>query len=163
MTIDYTGSYFRRDGMGGAYIGGLSPLPTEEPDTDNLEVDHQYFDDKLWPNLAKRVPAFNSIKVRDYLSVLIFLKNIYFQVRGAWAGYYDFNYYDENGIIGPHPYYNNFYFATGFSGHGIQQAPAVGRAIAELIIDGKFQTIDLTRLSFNRLLEDKPMLELRIY
>lgn len=46
---------------------------------------------------------------------------------------------------------------------GIQQAPAVGRAIAELVVDGNFQTIDLTRLSFNRLLEDKKMLELRIY
>lgn len=101
MTIDYTGTYFRRDGLGGAYIGGLSPEPAEEPSTDNLDVDHQFFDDKVWPNLAKRVPAFNALKV-----------------RGAWGGYYDFNYYDENGIIGVHPYYFNLYMATGFSGHG---------------------------------------------
>lgn len=98
-------------------------------------------------------------------------------MRSAWSGYYDFNYYDENGIIGAHPYYHNLYFATGFSGHGtyakyvniliifqiyflgIQQAPAVGRAIAELILDGDYQTIDLGRFGFHRLIEDKPMLE----
>lgn len=55
----------------------------------------------MWPILAKKVPAFNSIKVRS-----------------AWSGYYDFNSFDENGIIGPHPYYHNLYIATGFSGHG---------------------------------------------
>lgn len=63
LTIDYTGTYFRRDGLGGSYIGGLSPAPSEEPSTDNLDVDHQFFDDRVWPNLAKRVPAFNGIKV----------------------------------------------------------------------------------------------------
>lgn len=75
MTIDYTGSYFRRDGLGGAYIGGVCPSPLEEPATDNLEVDHQYFDDKLWPNLANRVPAFNSIKVKklDLLTCCIYI------------------------------------------------------------------------------------------
>lgn len=63
LTIDYTGTYFRRDGLGGTYIGGLSPLPEEEPPTNNLDVDHQYFDDQVWPNLARLVPAFNGVKV----------------------------------------------------------------------------------------------------
>lgn len=179
MTIDHTGTYFRRDGLGGSYIGGLSPAPSEEPTTDNLEVDHQFFDDKVWPNLAKRVPAFNSIKVNLRHFVKCISRNCSFKVRGAWGGYYDFNYFDENGIIGSHPYYYNLFIATGFSGHGkllhqivkkkylivfigIQQAPAVGRAVAELIVDGDFQTIDLTRLGFNRLIKDTPMLELRI-
>ncbi|KAK4880220.1 hypothetical protein RN001_008366 [Aquatica leii] len=145
LTVDYTGAYFRREGLGGSFLAGLSPPPEEEPDVLNLDVDHQYFDDKLWPLLAHRVPAFNSIKVRS-----------------AWGGYYDFNAFDENGIIGPHPYYYNLYFATGFSGHGIQQSPAVGRAIAEHIVDGRFQTLDLTRLGFDRLLLDKPMYEVCI-
>ncbi|KAJ8958813.1 hypothetical protein NQ318_019573 [Aromia moschata] len=146
LTIDHSGVYFRRDGLGGAYICGLSPAPEDEPSTENLDVDYKYFDDKVWPILAKRVPAFESIKVAN-----------------AWGGYYDYNTYDENGIIGPHPYYHNLYIATGFSGHGIQQAPAVGRSVAELILDGDFQTIDLTRLGFDRLIVDKPMYEIGIY
>lgn len=83
-------------------------------------------------------------------------------MRSAWSGYYDYNTFDENGIIGPHPYYHNLYIATGFSGHGIQQAPAVGRAVAEMIIDGGYQTIDLSRLGFDRLLLEKPMYEVNI-
>lgn len=146
MTIDYTGTYFRRDGLGGSFISGLSPALDEEPSTDNLEVDYEYFDKKVWPNLANRVPSFNAIKVRN-----------------AWSGFYEYNTFDENGIIGGHPYYTNLLLATGFSGHGIQQAPAVGRAIAELILDGKYQTIDLTRLGFDRLIVDKPMYEIGIY
>ncbi|KAK5646633.1 hypothetical protein RI129_005097 [Pyrocoelia pectoralis] len=146
MTLDYTGLYFRRDGLGGAYITGLSPQPDEEPCTSNLEVDHDFFTNRIWPLLAQRVPAFNALKVKS-----------------SWAGYYDYNMYDENGIIGAHPYLYNLYLATGFSGHGIQQSPAVGRAIAELIIDGKFQTLDLTRLGFDRILVDKPMYEVCIF
>lgn len=100
-------------------------------------------------------------------------------VKG-WTGTYEYNSYDQNGIIGPHPYYNNLYIVTGFSGQGkmkntsiafnylnltkifigIQQAPALGRAIAELIINGKFVTIDMTRLGFDRLIVDKPMYEI---
>lgn len=63
LTIDFSGAYFRRDGLGGSYIAGMSPMPEDEPPTDNLDVDHEYFDERVWPILAKRVPAFNSIKV----------------------------------------------------------------------------------------------------
>lgn len=63
LTIDYTGAYFRRDGLGGKFIGGLSPNPEDEPDVSNLDVDHEYFNEKIWPILANRVPAFNSLKV----------------------------------------------------------------------------------------------------
>lgn len=145
LTIDPNGTYFRRDGLGGNYICGRSPSEAEEPPTNNLEVDHGYFDSHVWPTLAKRVPAFESLKVAS-----------------SWSGFYDYNYYDENGIIGPHAYYNNLYIATGFSGHGIQQVPAVGRAISELIIDGQFRSIDLSRLGFDRIIVDKPMYELNI-
>lgn len=77
MTIDHTGTYFRRDGLGGSYIGGMSPEPSEEPNTDNLDVDHQFFDEKIWPNLAKRVPAFNAVKVYfcALFTFIIFLLN----------------------------------------------------------------------------------------
>lgn len=65
LTIDYSGAYFRRDGFGGSFIGGLSPLPEEEPSVENLDVDYTYFDEKVWPILAKRIPAFNGIKVNN--------------------------------------------------------------------------------------------------
>ncbi|KAI4464229.1 sarcosine dehydrogenase-related [Holotrichia oblita] len=145
LTMDYTGVYFRRDGLGGTYVGGLSPLPEEELKTDDLDANNKYFDEKFFSILAHRVPAFKGVKVRN-----------------KWSGLYDYNYYDENGIVGPHPYYHNMYIAAGFSGHGIQQAPAVGRAIAELILDGDFQTISLNRLGFDRLIVDKPIREICI-
>lgn len=84
------------------------------------------------------------------------------KVTSAWAGYYDYNTLDQNGIIGVHPLINNMYFATGFSGHGLQQSPAVGRAIAELMLDGQFKTLDLQELSFRRILDQKPLLERNI-
>lgn len=99
----------------------------------------------IWPPLAHRVPAFECAKVCS-----------------AWSGYYDFNTFDENGIVGLHPYYHNIFFATGFSGHGIQQAPAVGRAISELILHGEYATLDLSRLGFDRLMVQEPMLEQNI-
>lgn len=143
--IDYSGVYFRREGLGGNYIAGTSPEEAEEPDTSNLEVDHQFFEDKIWPSLAHRVPAFESLKVTT-----------------AWAGFYDYNTFDQNGIVGIHPLINNMFFATGFSGHGLQHSPAVGRAVAELILNGNFQTIDLSGLSFRRILTQEPMLERNI-
>ncbi|KAK9870385.1 hypothetical protein WA026_007950 [Henosepilachna vigintioctopunctata] len=145
LTIDKTGAYFRREGLGDGFIGGMSPVASEEPETDTLEVDYNYFDDKVWPILAERIPAFNSIKVRS-----------------GWSGYYEYNTFDKNGIIGRHPYYRNFFLATGFSGHGIQQGPSVGHAIAELILHGKYRTIDLTRLNFDRIINNNPMYEVGI-
>ncbi|XP_050307407.1 FAD-dependent oxidoreductase domain-containing protein 1-like [Anthonomus grandis grandis] len=146
MTIDTTGAYFRRDGLGGRFLCGISPEENDEPATDNLDVNYEFFDTHLWPIIANRVPAFNAVKV-----------------KGAWGGFYEYNRFDENGIVGPHPHYNNIYIATGFSGHGIQQSPAIGRAVAELILDGRFQTIDLTRLGFDRVLLELPLLESRIF
>uniref|UniRef100_A0A3B4WV82 FAD-dependent oxidoreductase domain-containing protein 1 n=1 Tax=Seriola lalandi dorsalis TaxID=1841481 RepID=A0A3B4WV82_SERLL len=143
--IDYSGVYFRREGLGGNYIAGASPEEAEEPDISNLEVDHQFFEEKIWPSLAYRVPAFERLKVTS-----------------AWAGFYDYNTFDQNGIIGMHPLVNNMYFATGFSGHGLQHSPAVGRAVAELILDGNFKTLDLSELSFKRILAQEPMLERNI-
>lgn len=81
------------------------------------------------------------------------------QLKSAWAGYYDYNYFDENLIIGNHPYHRNLFFATGCSGHGIQQAIAIGRGISEIIYDDEFQTIDLNRFSFDRIMDSEPVFE----
>ncbi|XP_059960551.1 FAD-dependent oxidoreductase domain-containing protein 1 isoform X4 [Mesoplodon densirostris] len=133
LVADPSGAYFRREGLGNNYLGGCSPAEEEEPDPGNLEVDHDFFQEKVWPPLARRVPAFETLKVRS-----------------AWAGYYDYNTFDQNGVVGPHPLVVNMYFATGFSGHGLQQAPAVGRAVAEVMLEGRFQTINLSPFLFSR-------------
>ena len=62
-------------------------------------------------------------------------------------------------LSAPHPRIGNFYFANGFSGHGLQQGPAAGNAIAELIIHGVYQTIDLTRLGYDRVARNEPLFE----
>jgi FAD-dependent oxidoreductase domain-containing protein 1 len=152
MTVDHSGLYFRRNGLGGSFIAGVSPCDDAE-----LSLD-EYFRDKVCPVLQNRVPAFSSIKVVRRPNVDLFLK-ILLQVKNSWRGSYEHNGFDDSGIIGPHPYYHNLYLATGFSGFGIQQAPAIGRAAAELILDGDFKTIDLTRFGFDRLIVDKPMYE----
>jgi glycine/D-amino acid oxidase-like deaminating enzyme len=77
----------------------------------------------------------------------------------SWAGYYDYNWIDHNAVLGPHPEIGNFIFANGFSGHGLQQSPAVGRAIAELIVHGRYQSIDLSRLDFGRFAEGRLVTE----
>ncbi|KAJ8266639.1 hypothetical protein GJAV_G00132900 [Gymnothorax javanicus] len=145
LLIDFSGVYFRREGLGGNYIAGMSPEEDEEPGTTDLEVDNEFFVEKIWPHLASRVPAFQRLKVTS-----------------AWAGFYDYNTFDQNGILGLHPLVSNMYFATGFSGHGLQQSPAAGRALAELILDGEFKTLDLSALSFQRIISNKPLLERNI-
>ncbi|XP_062450504.1 FAD-dependent oxidoreductase domain-containing protein 1 isoform X2 [Rhea pennata] len=81
LLVDTSGAYFRREGIAGNYLGGISPSEEEEPDIGDLEVDHGFFQDKLWPKLAHRVPVFASLKVKS-----------------AWAGYYDYNTFDQNAV-----------------------------------------------------------------
>ena len=70
---------------------------------------------------------------------------------------FDFNYLDGSPIIGPHPYIGNMFMACGFGGLGGCLAPATGRAITELIYDGGYHTIDLSRFAFDRVLLSKPV------
>jgi len=142
LVTDYNGVYFRREGLGGLYISGLSPEEHEEPDDhhDLESINHDFFDNQIWPSLAKRVKSFEELKLRT-----------------AWAGHYDYNYVDHNLVIGSHPYFKNFLFANGSTGHGLQHSPAVGRAISELIMYGEYRTVDLNRLGFNRFLDEEYM------
>jgi FAD-dependent oxidoreductase domain-containing protein 1 len=141
LTVDSSGVWFRPEGR--FFLCGKSPDESQEPSPTDLDlIDHAFFESEVWPRLAMRVPAFESVKVVN-----------------AWAGYYDYNTLDQNAVIGPHPQIANFYFANGFSGHGAQQAAAAGRAIAELIVHGAFGTIDLVRLGYGRIAERRPLLE----
>ncbi|XP_076821891.1 FAD-dependent oxidoreductase domain-containing protein 1-like isoform X2 [Clavelina lepadiformis] len=144
MIIDPSGVYVRREGLGGKYICGSSPPEDEEPDTKDLEVNYDYFYEAIWPKLAYRVPVFEKLKVTS-----------------AWAGFYDYNAYDQNAVIGQHPYYSNMAFLTGFSGHGIQQAQAASRALAEQIVNGikDGERAELEPFSFMRIIENRPLLE----
>jgi len=100
------------------------------------------FDDVIWPRLAALVPAFEALRVRS-----------------AWAGYYEMNAFDHNGLAGALPGWDNVYTACGFSGHGMQQAPAVGSALAAVIARGASSAPPLDALSPRRLLEGRPLRE----
>lgn len=140
LVIDPTGMYFRPEGDG--YITGISPPPEADPDCLDHEVDYTWFEDRLWPLLARRVPAFEAIRM-----------------TGAWAGHYAVNTLDGNAILGPHPEIENLLFANGFSGHGIQQSPAVGRATAEWIAFGVSRSLDLRRFGYDRIVSGSPVRE----
>ncbi len=143
LTIDPSGTWFRPEGR--FYIGGTTPADGNDPAGAPLEVQHQEWDDMVWPTLAARVPAFEAAKVVN-----------------AWAGYYEYNTFDQNGIVGRHPEIDSLIFATGFSGHGIQQSPAVGRAVAELIVHGSYRTLDLSPFGYERISRGRPIRELNV-
>jgi sarcosine oxidase len=141
LTINPGGVYFRPEGP--SWIAGFSPRHGEpDPDTFDLDVDRSAFERIVWPELARRVPAFDSLRLLD-----------------AWAGHYEVNTLDHNAVIGPHPEIPGFLFANGFSGHGLQQAPAVGRGLAEWIAAGRYETLDLSPLGYERIRRGEPVLE----
>lgn len=144
LTFDVTGEYFRPEGKG--FIWGFTPSETEEPEVKDWEVDESWFEGRIWPALAARVPTFETVKLIS-----------------SWVGHYDYNWFDHNGIIGRHPEIPNFYFGNGFSGHGIQQGPATGNAIAELICHGEYRTMDLSRLGYERIQRGEPLFEKNIF
>jgi sarcosine oxidase len=141
LIINPDGVYFRPEGP--SWIAGYSPRDGEpDPDTLDLDVDRSAFERRVWPSLARRVDAFESLRLLD-----------------AWAGHYEVNTLDHNAVIGPAPELPGFLFANGFSGHGLQQAPAVGRGLAEWIATGTYETLDLRALGYERILRSQPILE----
>ncbi|HHI82773.1 MAG TPA: FAD-binding oxidoreductase, partial [Rhizobiales bacterium] len=143
LMVDPSGFYVRPEGTG--FICGLSPKPGEEPEPCGFDVDYSWFEERIWPLMAARIPAFEAIKL-----------------TGAWTGYYAMNTFDQNAICGPHPEIANFYFANGFSGHGLQQTPGIGRAIAELIGYGSYRSLDLHRFGFERIAANSPAAEVHV-
>ena len=141
LTIDPSGVHVRQDGKTTYMAGGHAD---DDPAVafDDFSLDPSLWEDKIWPTLAARIPAFERIRVQR-----------------EWAGQYDMNTLDQNAIVGPHPQVENFLFLNGFSGHGLQQSPAMGRGTAEWLTYGAFRTLDLAPLSFARIAEGRPYVE----
>ncbi len=140
LVIDVSGVAFRPEGA--QYIAIVSPPPAEDRERDDFELEYGAFEEVIWPTLAHRVPAFEAIKL----------------IR-AWACHYDYNAFDQNAVLGPHPEIEGLMFCNGFSGHGLQQSPAAGRAVAELIVHGRFRSLDLSNLLYARIAQGQPVQE----
>ncbi|MGI9424636.1 MAG: NAD(P)/FAD-dependent oxidoreductase [Hyphomicrobiaceae bacterium] len=142
LTKDQSGVGFRTEGRGFATTG----TPTGDPPGFRWEItqsDHDEFETVRWPALAHRVPAFERLKVKN-----------------SWTGHYAVNRFDGNTIIGPWSnHLENFFVATGFTGAGLQKGPAIGRALSELLLLGRYETIDLARLSYQRVIDNAPLHE----
>jgi glycine/D-amino acid oxidase-like deaminating enzyme len=139
LMIDTTGVWVRPEGEG--FIGAGAP-ENDVDAPDDFDVDWAQFEEQVWPALAHRIPVMERIRP-----------------GGAWAGHYDLNLFDHNAIVGRVPGLDNAYLAAGFSGHGIQQAPAIGRGLAELIVHGGWRTLDLSPFAFERIAAGRPILE----
>jgi glycine/D-amino acid oxidase-like deaminating enzyme len=130
----------RSDGL--YYMAGCPPDDDFSIDYDDYEPDHSIWQEKVWPILANRIPQFEAIKLTN-----------------TWVGHYAFNIFDQNAILGLHTSVENFVFVNGFSGHGLQQSPAMGRGTAELICYGEYRALDLTPFDFARIERNEPFNE----
>lgn len=139
LVIDVTGLYFRHE-TGKVIMAGKSIL--DEPPGFNFKVDNAFFNQTMWPILADRIPVFDRLKL----------------IKG-WSGLYEINRLDSNALLGEYPGLKGFYMAIGFSGHGFQQAPAVGKAMSELIRLGRYETIDVSPLNYERVISGKLVIE----
>ncbi|XP_070582043.1 FAD-dependent oxidoreductase domain-containing protein 1-like [Ptychodera flava] len=145
VLVDPSGMCFRRDGLGGNFICSMEPGEEEEPSTGTLNVDYDWFNRKVLPSLTHRVPALKNAKMHH-----------------AWATFIDYNTVDQNPIVSRHPVIPNFFFANGLSGNALQHAPAIGRAMSELLVEGAFVNIDLAVFDFYRFVVEKQILERKV-
>lgn len=145
LLVDPSGIYVRPEGS--VYLTGGAEAEDGDGPADPSDFDPAWplFEDVIWPVLATRIPAFEAIKPTR-----------------AWAGHYDYNTLDQNAVVGPHPEVANFLFANGFSGHGLQQAPAIGKALAELIVHGEYRTVDCSPFGYERIAAGRPFRELNV-
>ncbi|MEZ5912070.1 MAG: FAD-binding oxidoreductase [Paracoccaceae bacterium] len=140
LLVDHTGFYLRPEHD--HWITAMVPKDDGPVDAEDFEPDYHQFEDEIWPLLYNRSERFDAVKV----------------VR-LWVGHYAYNTLDQNAILGPHPAMANLYLMNGFSGHGLQQAPAVGRGLAEVILTGAYQSLDLSPLGVERILHNRPFAE----
>jgi len=141
LTIDPSGVHVRENG-GGTYMAGGHADVDPAVDPTDFAMDHGLWENHIWPAVATRIPQFDTVKVQR-----------------EWVGHYAYNTLDQNAIMGPHPKVGNFLFLNGFSGHGLQQSPAMGRAMAEWLTHGGYRTLDMTPFHFDRIIAGQPILE----
>ncbi len=141
LTIDPSGVHVREIGGGTYQAGGHSDVDPAVA-FDDFTMDHALWQDHIWPVLATRIPQFEAIRVTH-----------------EWAGHYSMNTFDQNAIMGPHTEVKNFIFLNGFSGHGLQQSPAMGRGTAEWLTYGEYRSLDLSPFHFARIAENRPIIE----
>jgi glycine/D-amino acid oxidase-like deaminating enzyme len=141
LTIDPTGVHMRQDGPS-SYLAGCASDIDLAVDYDDFTIDHSLWEEKVWPALATRIPQFEALKLTN-----------------VWAGHYAYNTLDQNAIIGPHDAVENFMFLNGFSGHGLQQSPAMGRGMSELLIYGEYRNLDLSPFAYGRIARNEPFAE----
>ena len=132
LTIDPSGVHVRSEGT--YNLAGCPPDDDTDVAFDDFGFDHSIWENKVWPAIATRIPAFEQVKVIN-----------------EWVGHYAYNTFDQNAIVGPHDRVGNFMFMNGFSGHGLQQAPAIGRGMAEWITYGAYRSLDLAPFTYTRL------------
>jgi glycine/D-amino acid oxidase-like deaminating enzyme len=145
LLVEPSGIYIRPEGDVFICGGAEEEAGEARAADDDFDVVYDLFEERLWPALATQIPALEELKL----------------VR-AWAGHYDYNTLDQNAVIGPHPEIRNLIFANGFSGHGLQQAPAAGRAVAELVTEGGYTSLDLSAFGYQRIVENRPIFELNV-
>lgn len=140
LTIDPSGVHMRTDGT--YYLAGCPPYEDPAVGYDDFIQDHSLWEQKVWPAIANRIPQFEAIKLVN-----------------SWVGHYAYNTFDQNAILGPHTEVENFIFVNGFSGHGFQQSPAMGRGTSELITYGGYRSLDLTPFNYSRIVDGTPFTE----
>jgi FAD-dependent oxidoreductase domain-containing protein 1 len=139
LVRDMNGVSVRPEGKG--YLTGVTDYTSNYGF--NWNLDYTWFENTVWPKLANRIPSFEAVKLKS-----------------CWSGHYDMSLFDRCPFIGPWTgHLDNFYIAAGFSGHGLQHAPATARGLSELIMTGRYQTLDLSRLSFDRVGKNAPLVD----
>ena len=141
LTIDPSGVHVRENGGGTYQAGGHSEVDPAVA-YDDFAMDHSIWESHVWPILATRIPQFEAIKVTS-----------------EWAGHYAMNTFDHNAIMGTHHEVENFIFLNGFSGHGLQQSPAMGRGTAEWLTHGEYRSLDLSPFNYDRIAANRPIIE----
>jgi sarcosine oxidase, subunit beta len=139
MTIDMSnGFHFRPESLG--FLMAWND-PTETP---GYKTDFEpSFIEKILERAANRVPCFDQVPINP---------------KRAWAGLYEMT-PDHHPILGSSQQVPGFFFANGFSGHGVMHAPATGKVVSDLVLKGDTDLIDASLLNFERFAEGREIHE----